>query len=147
MSEQEPCLLSKIIEDFFHGRAKFENLENSKFPPKKWLSARKNTVFRSRVGQTDTRNWLSRVFLNLLMILEAKKFWPISAQYAEKLIVYRVPKSQKWHIDFGYPLRKNALTSRCLLRSGSNSQQNYIGTYWTHFWSQIKKFSSDPPHP
>ena len=88
---------------------------------------------------------MSRVCWNLLMILEAKKFRPISAQYAKKLIVCRAQKSGKCHIDFGYPLRKNALTSRCLLRSGSNSQQNYIGTYFTHFWSQIQKFSSDPP--
>ena len=144
MSKQEPRLLSKIIGDFFQGRAKTESLENSKFPSKR-LSARKNTVFRSRVGQTDTRNWLSRVCRNLLMILAAKKFWPISAQYAIKLIVCCLPKSQKCHVDFGHSLRKMTVTSRPLLRSGSNSQDDLIRTSSTRFLTQLRKKCCDPP--
>ena len=126
-------LLAETIERFLAAQANIEIFKNLKIFRKKWPSARKNTVFWSRVDQTDTRNWLSRVCCYLLMILEAKKFRPISAQYSKKLIVCHVPKPQKYHVDFGHPLRKMAVTSRPLPRLGSNSQENYDETSFTHF--------------
>ena len=117
----------------------------SKFSEKKWPSARKNALFESRVGQTDTRNWLSRVCWNLLVMLVAKKFEPISIQYAKKCIVCHVPKTRKCHVDFGHSLRKIALTSRPLPRSGSNSQDNLIRTSSTRFLTQLEKKYCDPP--
>ena len=75
----------------------------------------------------------------------SKNFWPISAQHSRKPIVRNVQKTRKSHADFGHPLRKTTVTSRCVPRLGSNSQDTLIGTSSTHFLSQLKNFSSDPP--
>ena len=75
----------------------------------------------------------------------SKNFRPISAQHSRKSIVRNVQKTRKSHVDFGHPLRKIALTSRPLPRSGSNLQGTLIGTSSTRFLCQLENFSSDPP--
>ena len=138
-------LLEKIIVIFSNVVANMENKKILKILSKKIVVSTENLIFL--VTCRPDRHF------KLVVTCSpeppdgscSKNFRPITIQYSRELIICHVSKSRKIHVDFGHSLRKITLTSRPLPRSGSNSQDNLIGTSSTRFYSQLKNFSSDPP--
>ena len=94
MSEQQPCLLSKIIENFFQGRAKTESLESSKFPPKNGCQLEK-TLFLGHVSARQTLEIDCHVFAWTFWWYLKQKFFDQSAPSMRKNWLFAEHKNQE----------------------------------------------------
>ena len=130
---------------FLNEVANIESLKFLKILSKKMVVSAKNLIFSVTWRPDRHSKLVCTCLVEPIDDVGSKNFWPISAQHSRKSIVRNVRKTWKSLVDFGHSLRKIALTSRPLPRSGSNSQDTLIGTSSTRFWSQLENFSSDPP--
>ena len=138
-------LFKKIIVIFLNWVANIESLKFLKILSKKMVVSAENLIFSVTWRPDRHSKLICTCLLEPIDDVGSKNFWPISAQHSRKSIVRNIRKTRKSHVDFGYPLRKTAVTSRYVSQSGSNLQGTLIRTSSTHFLSQLKIFSSDPP--
>ena len=138
-------LFKEIIVIFSNVVANIENKRFLKILSEKTGVSSKNLIFMVTCRPDRHSKLVVTCLLELPDDVGSKNFWPINVHRSRKLIVCKVQKPWKSHVDFGHPLRKIAVTSRPLPRSGSNLQGTLIGTSSTRFLSQLKNFSSDPP--
>ena len=147
MSGHEPCLLSKIIQDFFQDRAKTEKLKNSKFSSKKMVVSSKKHCFQVTCRPDRHSELVVTCLLEPSDDIGSKKVLTNQRPVCDKIDCLLFTKITKMPCRFWTLPPENGSNFQTVASIGLKLTEKICWNLLYTFLVSDRKFFKRPPHP